>query len=71
MLSNYFKMQGAKNIKTKVSAKQSLGLYELKQHKPWFCEEYLQLLNKGSRLKYIRLWDPNQCNVDNLNNVKH
>jgi len=28
----------------KVSAEQSLGLYELKQHKPWFHEEYLQLL---------------------------
>jgi len=27
------------NIKT--SAKDSLGLYELKQHKPWFNEEYL------------------------------
>ena len=27
------------NIKT--SAKESLGLHELKQHKPWFEEEYL------------------------------
>ena len=33
-----------KNIKenTKILAKKSLGLYELKQHKPWFDEEYLR-----------------------------
>jgi len=33
-----------KNIKenTKTSAKKSLGLYELKQRKPWFDEECLQ-----------------------------
>jgi hypothetical protein len=32
-----------KNIKEniKTSAKDSLGLYELKQHKPWFDEEFL------------------------------
>jgi len=32
-----------KNIKEniKTSAKESLGLYELKQHKPWFDEECL------------------------------
>ena len=28
-----------RNIKT--SAKESLGLHELKQHKPWFDEEFL------------------------------
>jgi len=27
----------------KISAKESLGLYELKQHKPWFNEECLGL----------------------------
>jgi hypothetical protein len=26
---------------TKTSAKMSLGLYKLKQHKPWFDDEYL------------------------------
>jgi hypothetical protein len=33
-----------RNIKEnfKTSAKASLGLYELKQHKPWFCEECSQ-----------------------------
>ena len=29
------------NEKIKTSAKDSLGLYELKQHKPWFEEECL------------------------------
>jgi len=37
------------NIKT--SAKGSLGLQELKQHKPWFDEECLGFKIKGSRLK--------------------
>jgi hypothetical protein len=32
------------NIKT--SAKESLGLYELKQHKPWFDEECLRFRSK-------------------------
>jgi len=31
------------NVKenTRTSAQESLGLYDLKQHKPWFDEEYL------------------------------
>jgi len=29
----------------------SLGMYKLKQHKPWLDEECLCFLNKGSRLK--------------------
>jgi len=33
-----------KHIKT--SAKGSLGLYELKQHKPWFDEECLRFLDQ-------------------------
>jgi len=37
------------NIKT--SDKESLGLYELKQHKPWFDEECLGFLDERSRLK--------------------
>jgi len=32
------------NIKT--SAKESLGLYELKQHKPWFDEECFDFLHQ-------------------------
>ena len=35
----------------KDSSEQSLGLYELKQHKPWFHEEYLQLLVQTKQVK--------------------
>jgi len=39
-----------KNIKgnIKTSAKQSLGLYEMKQHKPWFDVECLVFISKGA-----------------------
>ena len=37
------------NIKT--SAKESLGLHELKQHKPWFDEECLGYLDKRKQAK--------------------
>jgi len=41
------------NIKENIqsSAKESLCLHELKQNKPWFDEECLGFLIKGSRLK--------------------
>jgi hypothetical protein len=41
------------NIKEiiKSSAKESLGPYELKQHKPWFDEECSGIKIKGSRIK--------------------
>jgi len=41
------------NIKEdiKTSAKESLGLQELKQHKPWFDEEYLGFLDQRKRAK--------------------
>ena len=35
----------------KISGKDSPGLYELKQHKPWFDEECSRFLDQGSRLK--------------------
>jgi hypothetical protein len=37
------------NIRT--SATESLGVRERKQHKPWFDEECLVILDRGSRLK--------------------
>jgi hypothetical protein len=37
------------NIKT--SAKESLGLHELKQHKPWFGEECLGFLDQREQAK--------------------
>ena len=54
----------------KTSAKESLGLYELKQHKPWFYEEYLGVLYQGKQAKMQQLQDPTQSNIDNLNNVR-
>jgi hypothetical protein len=41
------------NIKQniKISATESLGLYERKQHKPWFDEECLNFYIKERRLK--------------------
>ena len=45
------------NIKT--SAKDSLGLHELKQHNPWFDERCARFLNQGKQAKVQWLQDPN------------
>jgi len=56
------------NIQT--SAKESLGLHELKQNKPWFDEECLGFLDQRKRAKMQWIQDPSQSNVDFLNNVR-
>ena len=56
------------NIKT--SAKESLGLHDLQQHKPWFDEECLRSLDKRKQAKMHWLQDLSQGSVDNLNNVR-
>jgi len=56
------------NIKT--SAKESLGLYELKQLKPWYDEECLRFLEQMKRAKMQWLQCPNQSNVDYINTTK-
>jgi hypothetical protein len=43
----------------KTSAKESLGLYELKQRKPWFDENCLRLLDKRKLAKIQWLQNPN------------
>jgi hypothetical protein len=55
----------------KISAKESLGHFELKKHKPWFNEGCSKLLDqrKGAKLHWLQ--DPSEINGDNLNNVKH
>jgi len=60
------------NIKenTQTSAKESLGLHELKQHKPWFDEECLGFLDQRMWAKMQWIQDPSQSNVDNLNKVR-
>ena len=56
------------NIKT--SAKESLGVHEWKQHKPWFHEECSGFLYQRKRAKMQWVQDPSQSNVDNLNSVR-
>ena len=57
------------NIQT--SAKESLGLDQFKQNKPWFDDECLGFLDqrKWANIQWIQ--DPSQSSVDNLNNVRH
>jgi len=57
-----------KNIKT--SAKDSLGLHELKQHKPWFDRGCLDFLDQRKQAERQWIEDPSRSNVDNLNNVR-
>ena len=56
------------NIQT--SAKESLGLHELKHHKLWFNEECLGFLDRRKRAEMQWIQDQSQSNVDNLNTVK-
>jgi hypothetical protein len=54
----------------KISAKESLGYFELKKHKPWFDEGCSKLLDQRKQAKLQWLWDPSEINGDNLNNVR-
>jgi hypothetical protein len=56
------------NIKT--SAKKSLGLHELKQHKPWFDKERVGFLDQRKQAKMQWIQDPSRSNADNLNKVR-
>ena len=56
------------NIKT--SAKESLGLHEWKQLKPWFDKECVHFLNQRKQAKIQWIQDPSRSNVDNLNNIR-
>jgi hypothetical protein len=60
------------NIKEsiKISAKESIGLYEKKQHKLWYDEGCSKFLDQSKQAKMQWLQNPNQSNVDNLNFVK-
>ena len=57
-----------KNIKT--SAKENLGLHEMKQHKPWF-DGCLRFLDQRNQAEMHWVQDPSQSHVDSLNNVRH
>ena len=45
-------------------------MHEMKQHKPWFGEECLGILDQRKQAKMQWIQDPSQRNVDNLNNVR-
>jgi hypothetical protein len=64
--------RGWENIKenVKVPAKEMLGLYRQKQHRPWFDEECSQVLGQRKQVKMQWLQDPNQSNLDNLSNTR-
>jgi hypothetical protein len=47
------------NIKT--SAKESPGLHEMKQHKPWFDDECLGILDQRKQAKMDKGSKPKQC----------
>jgi hypothetical protein len=51
----------------KISAKDSLGYYELKKHKPWFDEGCSQLLHQRKQITLQWLQSPSEINGDNLN----
>jgi hypothetical protein len=55
----------------KISAKDNLGYYEVKQHKPWFEEGCSELLDQRNLVKLQWLQDPSEINGDNLSNVRH
>jgi hypothetical protein len=65
------KKRAAENIKVNIetSAKESLGLQELKQHKRWFDEECLHFLDPRMQTKIRWVQDPSKSIVDNLNIV--
>jgi len=50
--------------------KESLGLHELKENKPWFDEECLGFLDQRKRAKMQWNLDPSQTNVDILSNER-
>jgi len=52
------------NIKT--TAKESLGLHELKQHKPWFHEECLGFSDQRKQTKMQWVQDSSHKIADNL-----
>ena len=54
----------------KTLAEDSLGLYEMKRHKPWFDEKYSRFLDERKQAKMQWFQDPKRSNIDNLNNIR-
>jgi hypothetical protein len=53
-----------------MSAKECIGHYEAKRHKPWFDEECSELVDRRKQAKLQWLQDPSVVNEDNLSNVR-
>jgi hypothetical protein len=53
-----------------ISAKESLGHYELQQHKPWFDDECSTIIDRRKQAKLQWLQNPSQVNGDNMDNVR-
>jgi predicted transcriptional regulator len=53
-----------------ISAKESLGYYESKKHKPWFDNGCSKLLDQRKQARLQRLQDTREINENNLNNVR-
>jgi hypothetical protein len=49
-----------------MSAKESLGYYELKKHKPWFNEGCPKLLDHEKEAKLQWLLDPSEINGEKV-----
>jgi len=56
------------NIKT--SSTESLGMHEIKHHKPWFDEECLGVLDQRRQAKMQWIQVPSQNNIDTMNKVR-
>jgi hypothetical protein len=54
----------------KISAKESLGYYKIKNNKPWFDEGCSELLDQRKQEKLQWFRDSSEINGDNLNNKK-
>jgi hypothetical protein len=54
----------------KISPKESLGHYELQQHKPWFDDECSKLIDRRKQAKLQWLQNPSKVNGDNMDNVR-
>jgi hypothetical protein len=54
----------------KISAKESIGYFEFKEHKLWLDERCTKLLDQRKQAKLQCLQDPSEINGDNLDNVR-
>jgi hypothetical protein len=63
-----FAVLGKRLERTNISAKESLGYFEMKQHKPWFDEGFSLHQRKQVKLQWLQ--HPSEINGNNLNNVR-